>query len=79
MDSISIGESELSQPKSAIFLQDTDKIIVADQENGLLLFSMESGLIKKVSSPEWKWPQSVTCAPDRTILVEFIDHALFGY
>ncbi|VDN17572.1 unnamed protein product [Gongylonema pulchrum] len=69
VDSVSIGEDELSRPNSAAFLQNTDKIVVADEENGLVLFSMQSGLITKVTSEDWKWPQSVICTPDNKILI----------
>lgn len=71
MDSSHISNHDLSQPNSVTFLQSTDKIVVTDQDNGLLLFSAQSGLIKKVSSSEWKWPQSAVYTPDNKILVNF--------
>uniref|UniRef100_A0A1I7VZ06 WD_REPEATS_REGION domain-containing protein n=1 Tax=Loa loa TaxID=7209 RepID=A0A1I7VZ06_LOALO len=69
VDSSHISNSDLLQPNSVTFLQSTDKIVVTDQDNGLLLFSVEFGLIKKVSSSEWKWPQSAVYTPDNKILV----------
>ncbi|MCP9265805.1 Protein F44B9.2 [Dirofilaria immitis] len=69
VDSSHSSNSDLSQPNSVTFLQSTEKIVVADQDNGLLLFSTRSGLIKKISSSEWKWPQSIVCTPDNKILV----------
>uniref|UniRef100_A0A8R1TUD9 Uncharacterized protein n=1 Tax=Onchocerca volvulus TaxID=6282 RepID=A0A8R1TUD9_ONCVO len=69
MDSSHISNNDLSQPNSVTFLQSTDKIVVTDQDNGLLLYSIQSGLIKKVSSSKWKWPQSAVYTPDNKILV----------
>ncbi|VBB26400.1 unnamed protein product [Acanthocheilonema viteae] len=50
-------------------ISSTDKIVVTDQDNGLLLFSVQYGLIKKVCSSEWKWPQSAIYTSDNKILV----------
>uniref|UniRef100_A0A915PL54 Uncharacterized protein n=1 Tax=Setaria digitata TaxID=48799 RepID=A0A915PL54_9BILA len=72
VDSSYIGNSDLSQPNSATFLRSTDKIVVTDQDNGLLLFSTESGLIRKVASSGWKWPQSAVYTPDDKILISAI-------
>uniref|UniRef100_A0AAF5PI47 Uncharacterized protein n=1 Tax=Wuchereria bancrofti TaxID=6293 RepID=A0AAF5PI47_WUCBA len=69
VDSSHITNNNLSQPNSVTFLQSTDKIVVTDQDNGLLLFSTQFGLIKKVSSSEWKWPQSAIYTLDNKILV----------
>ncbi|KAL3982705.1 hypothetical protein ACH3XW_48190 [Acanthocheilonema viteae] len=69
VDSSHISNNNLSQPNSVTFLQSTDKIVVTDQDNGLLLFSVQYGLIKKVCSSEWKWPQSAIYTSDNKILV----------
>ncbi|VDO09270.1 unnamed protein product [Brugia timori] len=69
VDSSHIINNNLSQPNSVTFLQSTDKIVVTDHDNGLLLFSTQFGLIKKVSSSEWKWPQSAIYTLDNKILV----------
>ncbi|VDO36971.1 unnamed protein product [Onchocerca flexuosa] len=69
VDSSHISNNDLSQPNSVTFLQSPNKIVVTDQDNGLLLYSIQSGLIKKVSSSKWKWPQSAVYTPDNKILV----------
>ncbi|VDM14622.1 unnamed protein product, partial [Wuchereria bancrofti] len=63
------GMSQSSDAEENQSRQSTDKIVVTDQDNGLLLFSTQFGLIKKVSSSEWKWPQSAIYTLDNKILV----------
>lgn len=70
IDSIRVGDGVIKEPTCAHVLPNLTVFIV-DRQLGLFLFSMNSILLRKVSDPNWKWPEAAAC-DSRNIFVSLM-------